>query len=57
MLVSVCFANYILQGSSFATGVEVQEKRKKVLIISTGSKSVDGVLGGRLPWHVDPCAN
>ncbi|KAI0936860.1 hypothetical protein AcV5_004891 [Taiwanofungus camphoratus] len=35
-----------IQGSSFATGLEVQEKRKKVLIISTGSKSVDIILGG-----------
>ncbi|KAJ7631155.1 Rad51-domain-containing protein [Roridomyces roridus] len=34
------------QGSSFATGVEVQDKRKKVLTISTGSKAVDGILGG-----------
>jgi len=34
------------QGSSFATGVEIQEKRKRVNIISTGSKNVDGILGG-----------
>ncbi|KAI0655225.1 Rad51-domain-containing protein [Cubamyces menziesii] len=34
------------QGSSFATGLEVQEKRKRVLIISTGSKAVDNALGG-----------
>lgn len=34
------------QGSSFATGVEVQEKRKKVNMISTGSKAVDAILGG-----------
>ena len=34
------------QGSSFATGLEVQEKRKRVLIISTGSKNVDTILGG-----------
>ncbi|KAJ3511486.1 hypothetical protein NLJ89_g4074 [Agrocybe chaxingu] len=33
-------------GSSFATGVEVQDKRKRVHAISTGSKSVDGILGG-----------
>ncbi|THH09612.1 hypothetical protein EW145_g1897 [Phellinidium pouzarii] len=33
-------------GSSFATGLEVQDKRKKVLIMSTGSKSVDAILGG-----------
>ncbi|KAG6866045.1 hypothetical protein C0991_009142 [Blastosporella zonata] len=32
-------------GSSFATGVEVQDKRKRVMIISTGSKGVDGILG------------
>ncbi|KAJ2914259.1 hypothetical protein MD484_g6128, partial [Candolleomyces efflorescens] len=35
-----------IAGSSFATGVEVQDKRKKVLTISTGSKLVDGILGG-----------
>ncbi|KAJ7161362.1 Rad51-domain-containing protein [Mycena crocata] len=35
-----------IKGSSFATGVEVQDKRKKVIMISTGSKSVDGILGG-----------
>lgn len=34
------------QGSSFSTGVEVQDKRRRVLTISTGSKSVDGILGG-----------
>jgi len=34
------------QGSSFSTGVEVQDKRKRVLVISTGSKSVDAILGG-----------
>ncbi|KAJ3867167.1 Rad51-domain-containing protein [Lentinula novae-zelandiae] len=37
-------ANKIL-GSSFSTGVEVQDKRKRVLVISTGSKSVDAILG------------
>lgn len=35
------------QGSSFATGLEVSEKRKRVLVISTGSKNVDGILGGQ----------
>ncbi|KAH9990959.1 Rad51-domain-containing protein [Russula compacta] len=35
-------------GSSFATGLELQEKRKRVLIISTGSKAVDAMLGGGL---------
>jgi hypothetical protein len=39
------------QGSSFATGVDVQEKRKRVLVISTGSKSVDAVLGGMFLSH------
>ena len=34
------------KGSSFATGLEVQDKRKRVLTISTGSKSVDTILGG-----------
>ena len=38
---------YKTQGSSFATGLEVSDKRKPVLIISTGSKNVDGILGGR----------
>ncbi|KAK7059207.1 hypothetical protein VNI00_001834 [Paramarasmius palmivorus] len=38
-----------IKGSSFSTGVEVQDKRKKVLTISTGSKSVDGILGGANP--------
>lgn len=33
-------------GSSFATGVEVQDKRKRVISISTGSKLVDTILGG-----------
>ncbi|KZV74888.1 hypothetical protein PENSPDRAFT_154551 [Peniophora sp. CONT] len=35
-----------IQGSSFATGLEMQDKRKRVLCISTGSKAVDGILGG-----------
>ncbi|KAK0208823.1 Rad51-domain-containing protein [Desarmillaria ectypa] len=35
-----------IKGSSFATGIEVQDKRRRVLVISTGSKSVDGILGG-----------
>ncbi|CAE6442160.1 unnamed protein product [Rhizoctonia solani] len=33
-------------GSSFQTGIQVSEKRKRVLQISSGSKSVDGMLGG-----------
>jgi hypothetical protein len=42
------------QGSSFATGIEVQDRRKRVLSISTGSKSVDAVLGGAcLPISID----
>ncbi|KAI0964084.1 hypothetical protein AcW1_000986 [Taiwanofungus camphoratus] len=41
-------AAHKILGSSFATGLEVQEKRKKVLIISTGSKSVDIILGGNI---------
>jgi hypothetical protein len=36
----------LLQGSSFATGLEMQDKRKRVLWISTGSKAVDAILGG-----------
>ncbi|KIK07527.1 hypothetical protein K443DRAFT_119639 [Laccaria amethystina LaAM-08-1] len=35
-----------IKGSSFATGVEVQDKRKRVMSISTGSKLVDTILGG-----------
>jgi len=35
-------------GSSFATGLELQERRKRVLIISTGSKAADAMLGGGL---------
>ena len=38
----------LFQGSSFATGVEYSEKRKRVNVISTGSKAVDGILGGML---------
>lgn len=34
------------QGSSFQTGMQVSDKRKRVLQISSGSKSVDGMLGG-----------
>jgi hypothetical protein len=34
------------QGSSFSTGLEVSDKRRRVNIISTGSKSVDLILGG-----------
>ncbi|KAK0246323.1 Rad51-domain-containing protein [Armillaria nabsnona] len=39
-------AAHKILGSSFATGIEVQDKRRRVLTISTGSKSVDGILGG-----------
>ncbi|KAF7292723.1 RecA family ATPase [Mycena indigotica] len=38
-------ANKIM-GSSFATGVEIQEKRKRVFTVSTGSKVVDQIMGG-----------
>ncbi|KAK7465341.1 Meiotic recombination protein dmc1 [Stygiomarasmius scandens] len=41
-------AAHKILGSSFSTGVEVQDKRKRVLVISTGSKSVDAILGGGL---------
>lgn len=37
---------FVSKGSSFSTGVEVQDKRKRVMTISTGSKSVDVILGG-----------
>ncbi|TFK56690.1 hypothetical protein OE88DRAFT_47853 [Heliocybe sulcata] len=39
-------AAHKILGSSFATGLDVQDKRKRVLAISTGSKSVDAILGG-----------
>lgn len=39
-------AAHKILGSSFATGFEVQDRRKRILIISTGSKSVDAMLGG-----------
>ncbi|KAI0651999.1 Rad51-domain-containing protein [Trametes meyenii] len=39
-------AAHKILGSSFATGLEVQEKRKRVLVVSTGSKAVDTALGG-----------
>ncbi|KAH9835920.1 DNA recombination and repair protein Rad51, partial [Rhodofomes roseus] len=39
-------AAHKILGSSFATGLEVQDKRKRVLMISTGSKAVDTILGG-----------
>ncbi|KAH8099304.1 Rad51-domain-containing protein [Cristinia sonorae] len=39
-------AAHKILGSSFATGLEVQEKRKRVMFISTGSKTVDAMLGG-----------
>ncbi|KAL0951501.1 hypothetical protein HGRIS_008186 [Hohenbuehelia grisea] len=39
-------AAHKILGSSFATGVEIQEKRKRVNSISTGSKNVDAILGG-----------
>jgi len=41
-------AAHKIVGSSFATGLELQERRKRVLIISTGSKAVDTILGGGL---------
>ncbi|KAI6149184.1 Rad51-domain-containing protein [Pisolithus tinctorius] len=37
-----------ITGSSFATGIEIQDRRRRVLVISTGSKSVDSILGGGL---------
>lgn len=36
-----------ITGSSFATGIEIQDRRRRVLVISTGSKSVDSILGGK----------
>ncbi|KAF4573127.1 Meiotic recombination protein dmc1 [Pleurotus pulmonarius] len=39
-------AAHKILGSSFATGIEIQEKRKRVNTISTGSKNVDVILGG-----------
>ena len=45
-----------LQGSSFATGLEVSDKRKRVLAISTGSKAVDTILGGKDQYCLDTLA-
>lgn len=39
-------AAHKILGSSFLTGVELQEKRRRVNVISTGSKIVDTILGG-----------
>ncbi|KAH9937316.1 LIM15/DMC1 [Fomitopsis serialis] len=39
-------AAHKILGSSFATGLEVQDKRRRVIMISTGSKAVDTILGG-----------
>lgn len=39
------------QGSSFATGLEVSDKRRRVITISTGSKAVDAILGGVYKTH------
>ena len=36
------------RGSAFKTGVEVKEKRKQVLHITTGSTALDKILGGGL---------
>ncbi|RPD82409.1 hypothetical protein L226DRAFT_25322 [Lentinus tigrinus ALCF2SS1-7] len=44
-------AAHKILGSSFATGLEVQDKRKRVLLVSTGSKAVDTALGGA---HLTP---
>lgn len=41
-------AAHKILGSSFATGLEVQDKRRRVIMISTGSKAVDTILGGML---------
>ncbi|KAG7452368.1 uncharacterized protein BT62DRAFT_926562 [Guyanagaster necrorhizus] len=45
-------AAHKILGSSFATGIEVQDKRRRVLVISTGSKSVDGILGGKILFYL-----
>ncbi|QRV97253.1 meiotic recombination protein DMC1, related protein [Ceratobasidium sp. AG-Ba] len=39
-------ASQKILGSSFQTGIQVSDKRKRVLHISSGSKSVDNMLGG-----------
>ncbi|KAF8665309.1 hypothetical protein AX16_000329 [Volvariella volvacea WC 439] len=44
--IKVTYASVSLKGSSFLTGVELSDKRRRVTIISTGSKSVDAILGG-----------
>ena len=43
-----------LLGSPFQTGVQVSESRRRVFSLSTGSKSVDAMLGGMLN-HVESC--
>ncbi|KAF9502449.1 hypothetical protein BDN71DRAFT_41706 [Pleurotus eryngii] len=45
-------AAHKILGSSFATGIEIQEKRKRVNTISTGSKNVDVILGGKFVFWV-----
>ncbi|KAG9098999.1 Meiotic recombination protein dmc1 [Ceratobasidium sp. UAMH 11750] len=39
-------ASQKILGSSFQTGVQVSDKRKRVIQVSSGSKSVDTMLGG-----------
>ncbi len=34
------------RGSSFKTGLEMKEKRKHVIHLTTGSAALDGILGG-----------
>jgi len=34
------------QPTAFATGLELADRRQNVIMISTGSKSVDAMLGG-----------
>ncbi|KAF8932021.1 Meiotic recombination protein dmc1 [Dissophora ornata] len=40
-----------LQSASFITGLEYSVQRKKVMTISTGSKQLDELIGGKLAQH------
>jgi meiotic recombination protein DMC1 len=41
-----------LSNASFITGLEYSIQRKKIMILSTGSKQLDELLGGKLLFMV-----